>query len=157
MTDRNDQRVNASYPQAQVNASPDKVPMREMKSDPSLGELFVGLSEELSTLVRKEMELVQIEMGEKITQTTNGLVRIVIGGVLLLLGAGVLLVAAVVALGTQIPYWLAALMIGVLVVLIGLILVQSGRSSLSTVNLIPKKSLASLQKDTELIKERVQL
>lgn len=121
----------------------------------TLGQLFVGMSEELSVLVRKEIELARVEMGEKVSQATTSIFKLVAGAILLHLGAIALLATGVIALGGAVAYWLAALLIGALVLIIGLVLVQNGRADLSSLNLIPAKSLSSLRNDTQMVTQMV--
>jgi Putative Actinobacterial Holin-X, holin superfamily III len=122
----------------------------------TLGQLFVAMSEDLSTLVHKELELALAELGEKVNQATSSIVKLVMGAILLHLGASALLATAVLALGTIMPYWLAALIVGALVLLIGLILVQTGRANLRNLSFVPAKSLSSLRNDTQMVKEKIQ-
>lgn len=125
-------------------------------SEPTLGELFVLLSEDLSALFHKEIELVRTEANEKIEQATGATTSLMLGGIFALLGGGAILAAAVLALGSVFIYWLSALLLGGLVLLIGLILLQNGRTALRSINLVPARTLHSLRQDTESILEKLQ-
>lgn len=124
-------------------------------NEPTLGELFVLMSEDLSTLFHKEIELVRAEANEKLQQAIGAGISLGLGGILLLLGAGALLAAAILALGPVVGYGLSALIIGAIVLMVGLILVQSGKANLRSLTLIPEKSIRSLKKDTETILENL--
>lgn len=124
-------------------------------NEPTLGELFVLMSDDLSTLFHKEIELVRAEANEKLQQAISAGISLGLGGVLLLLGAGALLAAAILALGNVIGYGLSALIIGVIVLIAGLIFVQSGKANLRSLTLMPEKSITSLKKDTETILENL--
>lgn len=124
--------------------------------EPTLGELFVVLSEDLSALFHKEADLVRIEMQEKLQTTTSNLINLAMGGIFLLLGVAALVAALILALGNVIAYWLAALLVGVLTAFVGLILVQSAKGNLTSLTLMPEKSLAAIKEDTKMVKEKMQ-
>src|SRR4051812_29928008 len=83
------------------------------RADASLGELFHQLSTDLSTLVRQEIEHAKAEMARKARFAAVGAGMF---GVAALLGLGafaVLTAAAVLALSIVLDSWLAALIVGV--------------------------------------------
>ena len=51
--------------------------------------------------------------------------------------------------------WLAPLIVGLAVMVLGFIALATGRSELKTSNLKPERSMQSLRRDTELVKEHV--
>lgn len=129
------------------------------QDDRSIGALVSELSQETTTLLQQEIALAKTEMSEKVSQVSTGLVSLAIGGLVLFAGILVLLDALVFGLGELMPLdltpWLPALIVGVIVTVIGAILLQKGRSNLQTTNLMPQRTAASLQRDTETIKEQV--
>ena len=129
------------------------------QDDRSIGALVSELSQETTTLLQQEIALAKTEMSEKVSQVSTGLVSLAIGGLVLFAGILVLLDALVFGLGELMPPdltpWLPALIVGVIVTVIGAILLQKGRSNLQTTNLMPQRTAASLQRDTETIKEQV--
>jgi hypothetical protein len=52
--------------------------------------------------------------------------------------------------------WLAALIVGTIVAIIGAVMLQKGRSNLKATNLAPQRTAASLRRDKEFAKEQVQ-
>ncbi len=135
---------------------PDIIAPNNLTHEPTLGELLLGMSEDISTLVHKEIELARLEISEKLKKATGGIINIAAGGILLLLGAGALVAAAILGLGSVFAYWLAALIVGVVIALVGLFLVQTGQANVRSLTLMPEKSLASLKEDTEMVKEKLQ-
>src|SRR5919206_4406978 len=88
----------------------------------SVGELVERMSAQVSALVRDEMALATAELKRKGTQAGIGVGIGGAGAVLALLGLGVLAAAAVLGLATVLSAWLAAVIIGViLLVLAGII------------------------------------
>lgn len=129
------------------------------QDDRSIGALVSELTQETTTLLQQEIALAKTEMSEKVSQVSTGLVSLALGGLVLFAGILVLLDALVFGLSELMPTnltpWLPALIVGVIVAVIGAILLQKGRSNLQTTNLMPQRTAASLQRDTETIKEQV--
>lgn len=53
------------------------------------------------------------------------------------------------------PRWLAALIVGVVVALIGFVLVRKGQNDLSASRLTPDRTAENIRKDMNLMKEQV--
>jgi hypothetical protein len=125
----------------------------------SLIALFSDLWRETSTLVHEEAELAKAEMSEKVSQVGTGVAAIAIGGAIVFAGFIVLLLAAVNALALMLPPdhadWLAPLIIGLAVIVIGFIALATGRHELKAGNLRPERTMQSLRRDGELVKEHV--
>ena len=51
--------------------------------------------------------------------------------------------------------WLAALVVGGVVALIGLLVVRKGQGDLSATRLAPERSAASFRKDVDMLREQV--
>jgi hypothetical protein len=68
------------------------------------------------------------------------------------MGAFFLLLAAVYGLSNVVEPWLAALIVGGVVTLIGVIMLASGRRKLEPAAVAPRRTAAALRKDTEMIK-----
>lgn len=122
----------------------------------SLGELFTALTTDMTTLVRKEVELARTETVEKISKATRSVVFMVAGGMLAYAGLIGLIIAAIVALANVMDLWLSALIVGLVVIIIGAILLQSGRSMLQRLSLVPEKTVESIKESTEWAKEQLQ-
>lgn len=133
--------------------------IHSVKDDRSLGSLISGLTHDVASLVRKETELAKSELSEKISQAIVGLVFIAIAAVLLLGGFLILLDALVYGLSELLPPslapWLAALIVGGVVSVIGFMLFQKGRKDLTAKNLMPEKTVASVKQDQRMIKEQL--
>lgn len=129
--------------------------MQESRQERSLGELFADLARETSNLVRQEVELAKTEMGQKVSNVGKDLASLVVGGAVAY--AGVLALGAALIIGLAqlgLPWWLSALLVGLVVTGIGYFLVQKGLSALKQQNLAPEKTIRSLKEDVEWAKEQ---
>lgn len=124
-------------------------------AEPSLGQLFTELTGDMSNLVRQELELAKAETMQKVSKATRSIILMVAGGLLAYAGLIALVIAAAIALGAIMPYWLSSLIMGLVVIVIGAILINSGRSSLTNLSIVPEQSVESLKEDARWAKEQV--
>jgi O-antigen ligase len=107
-------------------------------------------------LVRQEIDLARTEMTSKAMSVGRDAALIGVGGAIAYGGALVLLGALVlilVQLGLE--AWLAALVVGVIAVVIGAVLVQQGRSRITTVDVVPTRTIETLKDEAEWAKEQI--
>ena len=127
------------------------------QQDRSLIALFGDLWRETQTLVHQEAQLAKAEISEKVSQVTTGAGEIAAGGAILFAGFIVLLFSAVGALELMIAsehsIWLAPLIVGVVVMVIGYIVLSRGRKQIKPDSLTPERTLESLNRDARLAKE----
>jgi uncharacterized membrane protein YqjE len=131
--------------------------MLEPAEGGSLRDLFTRLTGEVTELFRKEIQLIRAESAERAGQAVAGLVSIMAGGFLGLAALILLLEALATALAnySRLSLVTSALIVAVAVAVIGGILVWRGTSALKAGNLLPRKSIRSLQRDAEMAKEHV--
>ncbi|MFL6600377.1 MAG: phage holin family protein [Steroidobacteraceae bacterium] len=127
------------------------VPQSADRNSETVLGLLRRLSRELSTLFRQELALASAEISRSVTALLVSLVSVVSGGAVLYAGFLVLLVACVCGLAYVLPLWLAALTVGIAVVLIGCVLVVMGRNKLKSADLLPTRSPQSLRRDKDVI------
>lgn len=129
----------------------------QTKEDRSIATLFSDLTQETTTLLRKEVELAKAEISEKVSQTQSGLTSFAIGGAIAYAGLLVLLAAAVYGLADLLDgnMGLSALIVGAVVAIIGYVLLWRGRRNLKAENLTLPRTAGSLRRDTELAKEQM--
>jgi hypothetical protein len=130
--------------------------MHEQRDDRSLGQLFGDLSRQLSTLVRQEIDLAKTEMTTKVTTAGRDAVMVGAGGALAYAGALVLLGALVLILiQLGLEPWLSAVIVGLIAVAIGAVLIQRGRSGLTSVDVMPERTIETIKDEAEWAKEQV--
>ncbi len=113
------------------------------------------LADEVTTLFTKELALLKVETTNAIRDTRSGIASIATGGAVLYAGFLFLLLSAYLALSRVLEEWLAALIVGAVVALIGAIMLASGKQKLDASSLKPEHTQASMQKDREMIKRNV--
>ncbi len=134
--------------------------MNQGHDNRSLTTLVSDLTQQSSDLIRKEAELAKAEMSEKLSEAQSALIALAIGGALLIVGMFYILNAVVYGIAEVLPPdlspWLAALIVGTTITIIGYLLVQRSKSRLQPGNLKPDQTMDSLQHDTIMLKEKAQ-
>jgi tetrahydromethanopterin S-methyltransferase subunit C len=119
------------------------------------GELVKQLSEQVSALVREEVKLAQLEMTRKGKQFGVGAGMISGGGLIALYGVGCLIACAVLAISEALAAWLAALIVGLVLLAVAGVTAQAGKRRMKTaVPPVPAETVDSVKADVEEIKER---
>lgn len=117
--------------------------------------LLRQLAHEVPALLSKELALAKAEIRESIENTKAGVAAVGGGAVVLLAGLIIVLLAAVYALANVMQPWLAALIVGVIAMVIGFIMIQSGKKQFDASHLTPERTVSSLQKDKDAIQRKV--
>ncbi|HET6314386.1 MAG TPA: phage holin family protein [Chloroflexia bacterium] len=130
--------------------------MQVNKEDRSIGELFADLAKESSVLVRQEVALAKAEMTQKAGEVGKDIGFLAVGGLVLYAGLLAIIAAIIIVLGTVgLPWWLSALLVGLIVAGVGYFLVQKGLKALKRENLAPRQTIQTLKDDAEWAKEQV--
>jgi len=121
-----------------------------------MGELFKQLSDDLSTLVRQELKLAQVEMTEKGKKAGIGIGMFGGAGIVALLALGTLTACLVGALATGMDVWLAALIVTVMygAVAGALALVGKNRVTEATPP-VPEQTVESVKEDVQWAKTQL--
>jgi hypothetical protein len=120
----------------------------------SIGELVNGISRDLSTLMRQELELAKAEIKQEAVKTGKGAGMLAGAG---FAGYMVLLFASIAmwwGLANVMDQGWAALIVSGLWVLIGAILFAAGRSQLRTAHPKPERTVDTLQQLPDALKGR---
>ncbi|WP_446730861.1 phage holin family protein [Pseudomonas sp. SST3] len=127
-------------------------PGMRTETDSSVGGLLRQLTHEVPSLVTKELALAKAELSESIRATKAGAASVATGGAVLLGGFIVLLMSAVYGLSNVMEPWLAALIVGGVVVVIGLIMVSAGKKKFEASSFKPERTIHSVNKDKEAVR-----
>ena len=119
----------------------------------SVGDLVARLTHDMSKLLVQEIALARAEISEKITQANRGVMSLAIGGAVLYAGLLGVMAALIFALATVMELWAAALIVGLVVGLIGVVLLMVGRNRLRDLEL--KQTKESLEEDRQWLRHTV--
>ena len=125
------------------------------KSDRSVAALLSDLASETATLVRQEIALFKAELHEKLARLGQGVGALTAGGLVAFSGWLVLLAAAVLGLSNVVAPWLAALIVGVVVLALGAGLLFFGKSRLDADALALRRTINSLRGDEAWIRDQL--
>ena len=130
--------------------------MQETRDDRSLGELLGDLAQQTATLARQEVELAKTEMTQKASRVGRDLGFLAIGGAVAYAGFLAIVAAVIFLLAANgVAWWLAALLVGLVVAGVGYVLVQRGLSALKRDDLAPRQTLETLKEDKDWAKEQI--
>lgn len=124
----------------------------------SIGELFGQLTQDMTLLVRQEIQLARTEMSEKLSRLAANLISVIVGGFVAYVGALALVAALVLALHelAGISRWISALIVGAVFAIAGYVMLQRGLKELKRVDLAPRRTVENIKDDVQSIKNDVQ-
>ncbi len=114
-----------------------------------IGELVKDLSQQTSTLVRKEIELAQAELQQKGKIAGKGAGMLTGAAVAGLLALGALTAATIALLDKAMATWVAALIVTALWAVVALVLAKSGQKAL-------QRATPPVPQTVETVKEDIQ-
>jgi Putative Actinobacterial Holin-X, holin superfamily III len=123
-------------------------------ADASTGQLVGQLTEQISRLVRDEARLAQAEVTQKAKRLGLGAGLFGGAGLFAFFGLAVLIAAAVLALALVLPGWLAALVVGVVLLAVAGVLALVGKKDVDKgTPPVPTQAIASTKADIQTVKE----
>ncbi|MBA2793772.1 MAG: phage holin family protein [Thermoleophilaceae bacterium] len=122
-------------------------------NDRPVAELVQQMSQQTATLVRKELQMAQLEMKEKGKRAGIGAGLFGGAGGLAFYGLGLLLAAIVLALATFLEPWIAALIVALVVFAAAGGLALAGKQQVEQATpLAPDQAIESTKRDVDEIK-----
>ena len=131
--------------------------------DRSVASLLKELRDEMMTLWRQELALAKTEMSEKASKAGRNAVYIGIGGAVLFAGLLFLLVGVSALVYVGLVYaglshylagWLAPVITGAVVAVIGYVMLQKGISTLKRMSPVPQKTVESMKEDKQWLQNQ---
>ncbi|UJR81019.1 phage holin family protein [Sandaracinus amylolyticus] len=123
--------------------------------DRSLTQLLRDLSNDSMTLIRKEAQLFRAETEQKISTAQRQGIVLGAGGMIAYLGLLSLTAAIVLGLALVMPAWLAALLVGFVLIAAGVTAMVIGKNRLQSEHLAPRESIRSVKNDVRMVREAV--
>jgi hypothetical protein len=123
--------------------------------DRSIKELVQALSHDSVTLVRQESELFKKEMAQRVSKVERDVALFGSGGVVAYTGALTLTAAFVLALSNVMPAWLAAFLVGAVLLAAGVLVLFTGKKKLANETMVPRETAQSVKRDFRAMREAV--
>jgi len=118
-----------------------------------IGELLKQLSEETTTLVRKELDLAKAEMTEKAKEAGKGAGMFGAAGILGFLALGALTAFFIMLLDGAVPNWAAALIVAAVYAAIAGVLALTGKNKVQEATPpMPEQTVETIKEDVQWAK-----
>ncbi len=114
-----------------------------------LGSLVTGIVEDLQGIVRGEVLLAKTELKEDVSVLGKAAGSLVAGALVALVGFIFLMLGVTYLINKSLELWISAGIVGLALLLIGAILLMSGKKAMSVASLKPTESIDSLKEDQE--------
>jgi hypothetical protein len=128
-------------------------PQEDLRERP-VGELVKQLADQTSTLVRQEIDLAKAEVAAKGREAGKGAGLFGGAAVVALLGAGAIAAFLVLLLDRAVVDWLAALIVGVVLVAIAAGLAMAGRNRMRQATPPAPQTVETVKEDVQWAKTR---
>jgi len=123
--------------------------------DVSVPGLIKSLADDVTHLFAQEIALAKTEVASAVKDIKAGVLSLAVGLGVLFAGFIVLLGAAVAGLSLFMETWLAGLIVGGVVALIGLALLLKAKKSLNPDAMVPNRTINSLKRDEAMVRRTV--
>lgn len=120
-----------------------------------LKSIIADILNDIPRLLGKLVELLRAEVSETIREIGHAGLGMAIGVLLAAAALIIFLQALVLALAEVMPAWLAAIVVGAPVAIVGMAMVLKGRSDLRSVDFAPRRSLSQLDENAQMVKEKI--
>jgi uncharacterized membrane protein YqjE len=122
----------------------------------STTSLVGDLVNQVTELVRKELQLFRAEVDDKGTQVVVALGSIVAGLVIIIAALNVLSAALVAALtNAGIPAAWSAVIVGVVLAIVAAVLANRGMNKLKAQSLAPQRTARAASRDAHMVREKI--
>ncbi len=123
--------------------------------EPSLRDLLRELGDSTRDLIRSELALARDEVRESAERARRAIVWLVVAMVPALMALVLLPLALVYALSGVMPRWVAALLVGSLLLLVSALLARIGQKRLRQVHFKPEETIETLREDQRWVRGRL--
>ncbi len=125
------------------------------KQDRSIGELFSEVAQESSLLIRQEIALAKVELAEKAARIGRNIGFLVLGGAVAYAALLALLAALIILLANVMAWWIAALLVAVLVGIAAAVLISKALTELKNTSIAPRQTAETLKEDAQWVKQQM--
>jgi hypothetical protein len=114
-----------------------------------------NVATDIQDLVSGEIRLARSELDQKLDRVIVAAVWLLGGALVAFAGLVVVLEGGAAALALVLPQWAASVIVGLVIVIVGALFARSGLAMLSLKTLTPDRTIASLEKDARVVKEKI--
>jgi hypothetical protein len=125
-------------------------------SDSSLASLIGGIINDAKDLMVHEFVMAKLEMQNELRKTKAAAISFAIGAGITAVGGLLLILMLVHLLGayTTVPLWGCYGIIGGGLLIVGLIVLNIGKKSAETIDVVPQQTIETLKENAQWIKEQ---
>jgi len=125
------------------------------KQDRSIGELFSELASETALLIRQEVALAKVELTQKASRAGRNIGYLVLGGAVAYAALLALLATIIILLADVMAWWIAALIVAVLVGIVAAVHISKAWSALKNMDVAPRQTVETLKEDAQWAKQQM--
>ncbi|WP_380172145.1 phage holin family protein [Kineococcus sp. DHX-1] len=126
----------------------------EHRREESVGQLVSQLTEQVSRLVKDEVQLAKVDLTAKGKKAGIGIGMFSGAGLLAFFGFGALVTTAILGLAYLVPAWVSALIVGVVLFAVAAVLAVMGKKEVSEATPpVPQAAVDGLKQDVQTVKE----
>ncbi|MFG1928390.1 phage holin family protein [Cryptosporangium sp. NPDC048952] len=145
----------ATHTEQRVQPVDPPSPGRFDAASASTAELVTRMADQVTTLVRDELKLAQLELTQKGKKAGVGAGMFGGAGVVALYGVGALVTAAIAALALVLPVWASALIVAVVLFAVAGVLALTGKKEFQQATPpVPAEAVDGVKRDIDTVKER---
>lgn len=120
-----------------------------------IGPMLGGLLKDLQDMVRGEIALARAEIREDVSSAGKGVASLAMAAIFGLTGFIFLMLGTTYVLNLWVRMWIAAAIVGVVLLVIALILGMSGKKKLSATSLKPDQTIDSMKENEQWAKQQI--
>ena len=121
----------------------------------ALGEILTELAQDMLLLFHQEVELARVELTAKLDELGTYAAYLTAAVLLALLALQALTATAVIALARLLPWWLATLVVAVVLGAAATLLLRHGLQEMKRRGLAPRETLRSLKEGSEWLQDQM--
>jgi uncharacterized membrane protein YqjE len=125
------------------------------KQDRSIGDLLSDLASDTGLLVRQEIALAKVELSQKAAVAGRNIGYLAVGGAVGYAAFLALLAAIIILLANVMSWWLAALIVAILVGIAAAVLISKALATLKKMEIAPRQTVETLKEDAQWAKQQM--
>jgi low temperature requirement protein LtrA len=129
--------------------------MSDPRQGASLQSLVADAIRDGADLLRQELGLFRAEMADNLGAIGTAVAMFAVAAIFAIASLIWVTQALVYGLAIFVAQWIAALIVGVLLLVVAGIMVMLGKSRLSAASLVPSRTINTLKQDGDVLTERV--